>query len=249
MTTSTNPSSDTRKTAPLIQWLRVHKSYGNGRPVFQDVNLEINKGDFVFLMGPSGAGKSTFFKLLLAMELPSRGHVLFNGRSLQRMSSYDIPYFRRRMGIIFQDPKVIMDRTVLENVTLPLEIAGKDPKFARSKAVQVLTVLGLDPGLDSKCSRLSVSEQQLVAIARAVVNDPVLLLWDEPAGKLDEETHLQVMGLLGNIHVRGTTVIIASHQPSLVDTVPHGRVLAIHDGGILERVILPDKTVWRQPSP
>jgi len=242
---STISSSDIRQSALLIQCLHVYKSYGNGRPVFQDVNLEINKGDFVFLMGPGGSGKSTFLRLLLAMESPSRGHILFGGRSLQRMSPKEIPYFRRRTGIVLQDPKLVMDRTVLENVSLPLEIAGKDAKFVKSKAVQVLGMLSFDHKLDCKCSRLSVSERQLTAIARAVVNDPVLLLWDEPSGKLDEEAHYKVMGLLGNIHVRGTTVIMASHQPSLLDIVPHGRVLAIHDGGILERVVVSNKTVWR----
>jgi cell division transport system ATP-binding protein len=138
-----------------------------------------------------------------------------------------------------------MDRSVLDNVSLPLEIAAKDPKLAKSKAVRILSLLSFDRKLDTMCSRLSVSEQQLVSIARAVVNDPVLLLWDEPSGKLDEETQDRVMGLLANIHVRGTTVIVASHQPSLLDIIPHGRVLAIHEGSILERVVVSGTTVWR----
>jgi len=236
---STISLSDRRQAPPLIQCLSLFKSYVKGRDVLRDVSFEVNKRDFIFLTGPGGAGKTTFLKLLLGIEPPDRGHILFEGQSLQRMSPKDIPPFRRRTGVVFQDLKLLAHRTVYENVALPLDIAGMSGALVKNKVLNVLRLLGLDHKTGSKCDRLSTTEQQLTAIARAVVNDPVLLLMDEPAGKIDEETLCRVIELIGSIQVRGTTVIVASREGGLREHIHDARSWTIRDGRVLEQEPLP----------
>jgi cell division transport system ATP-binding protein len=246
---STISLSDKRQAPPLIQCLRLFKSYIKGRDVLRDVSVEVNKRDFILLTGPSRSGKTTFLKLLLGIEPPDRGHILFGGQSLQRMSPKDMPRFRRRTGVVFQDLKLLKHRTVFENVALPLEIAGKSGNLVKDKVLEILRMLGLDRKTGSKCDRLSTTEQQLTAIARAVVNDPVLLLMDEPAGKLDEETLYRVVELIGSIQVRGTTVIVVSSEWGLGEHNGNARLWTIRDSRVLEQEPLPHTQRQAVPTP
>src|SRR5207249_11052115 len=181
-----------------------------------DINLEVKRGEFVFLGGPSGAGKSTLLKLLFRQEEPSEGQILIDGKNVTRLPNRQVAQLRRKIGLIFQEFKLLPDLTVLDNVALAAEVIGISKKVSRAKAYQLLRELGLKERYDSKPLSLSGGEQQRVAIARALVNEPMLVLADEPTGNLDAEVAEETMRLFLKIHERGTTVLLATHDTGVL---------------------------------
>ena len=196
----------------MIKLHRITKYYENKIPAINDFNLNISKGEFVFITGPSGAGKSTLIKLIFSSEQPNTGKIVVNNENITRMSSKEIPYFRRKVGVVFQDFKIIQNRSVYDNVAFPLDIIGTRRKLVKKKVWQVLKWVGLLQKKDSLPSQLSGGEQQRVAIARAIINNPILLLADEPTGNLDPKLSFEIMKLFKGINARGTTVVIATHD-------------------------------------
>ena len=196
----------------MIKLHRVTKYYENKIPAINDFNLSISKGEFVFITGPSGAGKSTLIKLIFSSEQPNTGKIVVNNENITRMHSKEIPYFRRKVGVVFQDFKIIQNRSVYDNVAFPLDIIGTRRKLVKKKVWQVLKWVGLLQKKDSLPSQLSGGEQQRVAIARAIINNPILLLADEPTGNLDPKLSFEIMKLFKAINARGTTVVIATHD-------------------------------------
>jgi cell division transport system ATP-binding protein len=196
----------------MIKLHRITKYYENKIPAINDINLSIRKGEFVFITGPSGAGKSTLIKLIFSSEQPNTGEIVVNNENITRMSSKEIPYFRRKVGVVFQDFKIIQNRSVFDNVAFPLDIIGTRRKLVKKKVWQVLKWVGLLQKKDSLPSQLSGGEQQRVAIARAIINNPILLLADEPTGNLDPKLSFEIMKLFKAINARGTTVVIATHD-------------------------------------
>lgn len=220
----------------VIQCFHLYKSYVRGADIFHDAGIQIQKGDFVFLMGASGAGKTTFLRLLLGLEPVDRGYIIVEGRNLQRIPERQLPYLRRRMGVVFQDFKLLERRTVFENVALPMEVAGKPQSHIAKKVPQVLRFVGLEKKMNVSCRQLSGGEQQRVAVARAVSNDPVIVLADEPTGNLDEDAAQEVMDLFKRFHSQGGTVVLATHDRSLPSFVSESRVVVIHQGRILDQI-------------
>jgi cell division transport system ATP-binding protein len=196
----------------MIKLHRVTKYYENKIAAINDINLNIKKGEFVFITGPSGAGKSTLIKLIFSSERPNTGEIVVNNENITRMSSKKIPYFRRKVGVVFQDFKIIQNRSVFDNVAFPLDIIGTRRKLVKKKVWQVLKWVGLLQKKDSLPPQLSGGEQQRVAIARAIINNPILLLADEPTGNLDPKLSFEIMKLFKAINARGTTVVIATHD-------------------------------------
>ncbi len=203
----------------MIQLFHVFKSYGPGHPALVDVNLEIAKGEFVFVSGSSGAGKTTLLKLLFAMEMPDRGQILINGRNVARIRPSQIPYLRRTIGFIFQDFRLLAEKTVLENVALPMRILGAPPRVIGRRVHDVLRLVGLEQKKEARPSHLSGGEQQRVCIARALVNSPPILLADEPTGNLDTDLALEIFELLKQINGKGATVVVATHDRQIVRTI------------------------------
>jgi cell division transport system ATP-binding protein len=216
----------------LVQFFHVFKDYRN-QPALLDVNLAVEKGEFVFLTGPSGAGKSTLLKLIFCAERAQRGQILVNGRNIVRIRDGAVPFLRRNIGVVFQDFKLLPPASVFENVALALEVLGMPPRDVRRKVAAVLQSVGLSHKHDAPAQRLSGGEQQRVAIARALVNDPAILLADEPTGNLDDERTEDIMALLSDAHARGTTVLVATHDRGLLSRYPR-RTLTLEQGRILE---------------
>ncbi len=204
-------------TDPFVRMYHVSKSYMAGTFALHDVSLEVDRGEFVFLTGPSGAGKTTLLKLLFAAERPSEGQIILRGRNITRLREYGIPALRRRIGVVFQDFKLLGHRSVEENVGMALEVRGTPPREIRSRVFRVLKQVGLQHRRYHRAEALSGGEQQRVALARALVNDPELLLADEPTGNLDPELTLEIMDLIASAGARGTTVVVATHDLSLID--------------------------------
>jgi cell division transport system ATP-binding protein len=194
----------------------VSKSYSAGSFALRDVSLEVGRGEFVFLTGPSGAGKTTLLKLLLAVEQPSEGQIVVLGRNIARLGEVAVPDLRRRIGVVFQDFKLLPARTVEENVGLALDVVGAPRRRARAKVFGVLKQLGLQHRRYHHPLSLSGGEQQRVAIARALVNEPDILLADEPTGNLDPDLTVEIMDLIAGAATRGTTVLVATHELALV---------------------------------
>ncbi len=194
----------------------VSKSYSAGSFALRDVSLEVGRGEFVFLTGPSGAGKTTLLKLLLAVEQPSEGQIVVLSRNIARLGDAAIPDLRRRIGVVFQDFKLLPARTVEENVGLALDVVGAPRRKARAKVFGVLKQLGLQHRRYHHPLSLSGGEQQRVAIARALVNEPDILLADEPTGNLDPDLTVEIMDLIASAATRGTTVLVATHELALV---------------------------------
>jgi len=203
----------------MIKLHRVSKYYENKIPALNDINLKINKGAFVFITGQSGAGKSTLIKLIFSSERPNKGEIVVNSKNITRMSQNEIPYFRRKIGVVFQDFKIIQNRSVYENVAFPLDIIGTGRKSVKRKVWQVLKWVGLLQKKDSLPLHLSGGEQQRVAIARAIINNPILLLADEPTGNLDPLLSFEIMKLFKAINARGTTVVIATHDKNTAQKI------------------------------
>jgi len=206
----------------------VHKNYGANKALV-DVTLDISKNEFLFISGPSGAGKTTLLKLLYLGETVSEGQVLIEGMNLSRIPHKRIPFLRRKFGIIFQDYKLIATKTVFENVALVLETMGKKRRFVEKKVKSVLRTVGMENNLHSLPPSLSGGEQQRVAVARAVVGDPTIILADEPTGNLDEDSADIIFELLKRFHIRGATIVIATHDKELIRKTG-GRAIHLKQG-------------------
>ncbi|MFZ3131465.1 MAG: cell division ATP-binding protein FtsE [Desulfosporosinus sp.] len=215
----------------MIQLTNVSKIYPNGARALVDVNLKIGKGEFVFLVGPSGAGKSTLIKLFFRDETPSRGQVMINSKNLVRMKDREVPFLRRNMGVIFQDFKLMTNKTVYENVAFALEVIGVARKEIQLRTRTTLELVGLARKENAYPHELSGGEQQRVCVARAIINNPALLMADEPTGNLDPETAWGIMELLYNINKRGTTIVMATHAKEIVNKMQK-RVIAIENGRV-----------------
>ena len=200
-----------------VRLYHVSKSYLAGSFALRDVSLEFGRGEFVFLTGPSGAGKTTLLKLIFAAERPSEGQIIVLGRNAPRLGAAAIPPLRRRIGVVFQDFKLLPRRTVEENVGLALDVVGTPRRVARAKVFAVLKQIGLQHRRYHHPLSLSGGEQQRVAIARALVNEPDILLADEPTGNLDPDLTIEIMDLIAGAATRGTTVVVATHELSLVE--------------------------------
>ncbi|UCG14363.1 MAG: cell division ATP-binding protein FtsE [Deltaproteobacteria bacterium] len=217
----------------MIQLYHVYKTYGGEQYALQDVTLVVDKGDFLFVTGPSGAGKTTLLKLIFCAESVSRGQILVDGINLQRLKRSRIPYLRRKIGVVFQDFRLLADRTVLANVALALEVTGRPRSYIEKKVRQVLRLVGLDGKETHLCCRLSGGEQQRVAIARAVVSNPTLVLADEPTGNLDDEITLDILELFREVNRRGTTVVLATHNRELMSMVPGAKMGTLRSGRLM----------------
>jgi cell division transport system ATP-binding protein len=218
----------------VIQLFRVSKDYGRFRHALIDVSCNIERGEFVFLTGPSGAGKSTFLKMLFRAESPSSGQILVNGRNIGVLPPSQIPYFRRTVGVVFQDFKLIARKTIFENVTFVQNVMGLPRAEQKRRAYHVLKRVGLHHQMNALPEELSGGEQQRVAIARAIVNEPTLLLADEPTGNLDPALSEEIMRLFAEINIRGTTVLVATHDVELIRRMGK-RVLTLDRGHLRER--------------
>jgi len=219
--------------ATVILFDSVSKTYASqNRPALDGVSLEIEKGEFVFLVGPSGSGKSTFLRLVLREERPNSGQVWVLGKDLNRLSNWKIPSLRRQIGTVFQDFRLLPNKSVFENVAFALEVIGKPRSHIRKVVPEVLEVVGLEDKMQRRPDELSGGEQQRVAIARAFVNRPMLLIADEPTGNLDPNTSVGIMKLLDRINRLGTTVIMSTHDAQIVDQMRR-RVIELETGHVV----------------
>ena len=216
----------------MIQLHNVFMTYQRDATALNGVTLTIPKGEFVFLTGISGAGKSTLLRLLYAALKPTRGQVLVDGQNISRLKPAQIPYLRRNIGIVFQDFKLLQNRTVMENVAITLEVLGWGKKDIGKKCYHILKQMGLDHKINATPLRLSGGEQQRVALARALVNDPKILLADEPTGNLDDDNKEQILTIFREANIRGTTVVVATHDRRLIEN-SHKRVIVLDKGLIV----------------
>ena len=216
----------------MIDLQDVSKTYAAGTPAINDINLHIDKGECVFIVGDSGAGKSTLIKLLLKELEPTSGKIVINGKNLGRMRRKKIPFLRRDIGVVFQDFRLLKDRSVYENIAFAQRVVETPEKIIRRKVPAVLSMVGLAEKYRSYPRELSGGEQQRVAVARALVNNPPILLADEPTGNLDMENTWEIMHLLEEINKRGTTVIVVTHNREVVDAM-RKRVITIRKGVIV----------------
>ena len=210
----------------------VSKVYPGGSVALQDVNVYIEPGEFVFVVGPSGAGKSTFIKMLFREVLPTTGSIFVNGMDILALSPKEIPFMRRQLGIIFQDYRLLPDRTVFENVAFAMQVIEAPHRKIRRQVNNVLDLVGLRHRSNAYPNELSGGEQQRIAIARAIVNDPVFVIADEPTGNLDPETSWDIMEIFKEINSAGTTIVMATHDKDVVDAMGK-RVIAIEQGRIV----------------
>ena len=217
----------------MIKLRNVSKIYANGVRALQNVNLGVQVGDFVFLVGPSGAGKSTFLRILFREELPTEGEVLIDGKDIASMHESSVPYLRRNMGIVLQDFQLLRRRTVAENVAFALRVIGASESTIHSKVQEALEQVGLSHKRRMFPDELSGGEKQRVCIARAIINNPRILITDEPTGNLDPMISLEIMQLFLTINSRGTTVIMATHNHNLVNKL-RNRVIALVEGKIVK---------------
>jgi len=215
----------------MIQVFRLFRNFGP-KVALNNLNFRVRKGEFVFVTGPSGAGKTTLLRVIFGAEKPTSGHILINGINLSRISRSNLDLLRRNIGFVFQDFKLLPTRTVFENVALALEVTGESPSFIRKKTHQTLRLVGLADKEKAFPRQISGGEQQRVAIARAIVRDPLLLLADEPTGNLDPELTKDIMVLFRSIHMRGTTVIVATHSRELLENTAQ-RTIFLNRGMIV----------------
>ncbi|TLM77113.1 MAG: cell division ATP-binding protein FtsE [Actinobacteria bacterium] len=216
----------------MISMRGVSKFYIPEKPALADCDVEIGQGEFVFLVGHSGSGKSTFIKLLLREILPTSGAIVVAGQDLVKMKNWKVPFLRRNIGCVFQDFKLLPNKTTYENVAFALEVIGRSKHVVRTQVPEVLRLVGLEEKIDNYPDELSGGEQQRVSIARAFVNRPPLLLADEPTGNLDPQTSLGIMSLLARINKTGTTVLVATHDREMVDSM-RKRVIALENGRVV----------------
>lgn len=217
----------------MIQLEKVSKVFGTGASGLTDINVTIEKGEFVFLVGPTGSGKTTFFRLLIRDIVPTTGTIIVSDFDLVKLPRKKLPHYRKKIGVVFQNLKLLLDRTIFENIILPLEVAGVKKPEAIQKVDEVMALVGIESHKDKFPIQLSGGELQRAAIARALVLSPDILLADEPTGNLDPKTSNEIVALLEEINKRGTTVIMATHNAEIVNTMKK-RVLAL-DKGTLAR--------------
>lgn len=217
----------------MIQMFHVSKDYEGGTPALRDITLKIGKGDFLFITGPSGAGKTTLLKIMFGSEEPSEGHLLIDGRNYSKISSKEITALRRRMGFVFQDFKLLSNRTVFENVALSLRVMGVGPREVRARVQKMLSYVKLQHRANFKPLMLSGGEQQRVAIARALVKEPAIILADEPTGNLDDALSFDIIDLFREVNNRGTTVVVATHDKALIERFAK-RSIHLEDGRVSE---------------
>ncbi|WP_210469628.1 cell division ATP-binding protein FtsE [Sporosarcina sp. 6E9] len=217
----------------MIVMKDVYKKYTNGVVASNGINIEIGRGEFVYVVGPSGAGKSTFIKMMYREEVPTSGDIIIDGINLATLKRRKVPYLRRRIGVVFQDFKLLPKLNVYENVAFALEVIEETPTRIRKKVTDVLELVGLAHKARMFPNELSGGEQQRVAIARSIVNVPQLVIADEPTGNLDPETSYEIMDIFERINARGTTIIMATHNKDIVNTLKH-RVIAV-EGGLIVR--------------
>jgi len=229
---------ESKKEDAMIQFHNVFMSYQRDAAALNDVSIKVPKGDFVFVTGPSGAGKSTLMKLVYAALVPNRGQVLVDGQNITRLTRTQIPYLRRTIGVVFQDFKLLPNRTVLENVAITLEVLGWNKRDIGKKVYHVLKQMGIEHKINATPLRLSGGEQQRVALARALVNDPKILLADEPTGNLDDENKEQILSIFREANIRGTTVVVATHDRRVIDN-SHKRVIVLEKGRVAEDTDVP----------
>ena len=215
----------------MIKFSHVTKTYRTNVGL-EDVSVDIEKGDFVFLVGPSGAGKSTFIKLILKEINADSGSINVDGQEVTTLSNREIPMLRRKIGIVFQDFRLLPKKTVYENVAFAMEILHKQKRQIRKRVPQVLSLVGISDKADKYPDELSAGEQQRVAIARAIINNPMVLIADEPTGNLDPVTASEIMDLLEQINMRGTTIVMVTHAKDIVDRMKK-RVIAIEKGRVI----------------
>ena len=219
----------------MIQLHNVSLSYQKDATALNDVSLRVSKGEFVFITGTSGAGKTTLLRLLYGALTPTRGQVLIDGQNVSRMSRSQIPLLRRSIGVVFQDFKLLPNRTVFENVAITLEVLGWGRADIGKKVMHILKQLGIESKINHIPQRLSGGEQQRVALARALVNDPKILLADEPTGNLDEANKNQILNIFKDANARGTTVVVATHDRRLIEN-SHKRLVTLSKGDIVEQM-------------
>lgn len=216
----------------MITMTNVSKVYPNGSIALDDITVMIEKGDFVFLVGPSGAGKSTFIKLLFREEQPTAGQIVVNGQNIAAMSAAEIPFLRRSLGIVFQDFRLLPNKTVFANVAFAMEVIESPRREIQKRVNSVLDLVGLRDKVRAFPAQLSGGEQQRVAIARAIVNSPQLVIADEPTGNLDPDTSWEIMQIFQRINTTGTTIVMVTHDKQMVDAMKK-RVIAIEKGRIV----------------
>jgi cell division transport system ATP-binding protein len=216
----------------VIEMQDVWKTYENGTTALQGINVSIKKGEFVYVVGPSGAGKSTLMKLMYRGDRATKGEIIVNGLQLSKLKKRQIPYLRRDIGVIFQDYRLLESMTVYENIAFAMEVIEKPTREIKRRVREVLYMVGLKDRQDHYPDELSGGEQQRVAIARAIVNNPSIIIADEPTGNLDPETSLEIMKILDQINLQGTTVIMATHDKAIVNKIKK-RVIAIEHGQIV----------------
>ncbi len=216
----------------MIEFIDVEKQYEQGNMALNGVNMQIEDGEFCFLVGPSGSGKSTIIKLITGELRPTSGSVHVNGYSLERIRKREVPYLRRTVGVVFQDFRLIANKTVYENVAFAMRVVGAKPKEIRERVPYVLELVGLENKKDRHPGEMSGGEQQRLAIARALVNNPSTIIADEPTGNLDPARSYEIMSLLEEINNLGTTVLVVTHEQELVEAFSK-RVIAIDDGVVV----------------
>ncbi len=216
----------------MIQLHNVSLAYQRDATALNNITLKIEKGEFVFLTGPSGAGKTTLLRLLYGALSPTRGQVLIDGKNVSHMTASQIPHLRRSVGVVFQDFKLLSSRTVFENVAITLEVLGWGRADIGKKVMHILKQIGMESKINLTPQRLSGGEQQRVALARALVNDPKILLADEPTGNLDDANKNQILNIFKEANIRGTTVVVATHDRRLIDHA-HKRLITLSNGEMI----------------
>ncbi|GKV57924.1 cell division ATP-binding protein FtsE [Sporosarcina sp. NCCP-2222] len=217
----------------MIVMKDVYKKYPNGVVAANGINVEINRGEFVYVVGPSGAGKSTFIKMMYREESPTKGDILINGINLATLRNKRVPLLRRQIGVVFQDFKLLPKLNVYENVAFALEVIEESPKVIRKRVNEVLALVGLTQKARMFPNELSGGEQQRVSIARSIVNVPKVVIADEPTGNLDPDTSWEIMKIFEQINALGTTIVMATHNKEIVNTMRH-RVIVV-EGGMITR--------------
>lgn len=215
----------------MIEMQDVYKKYPNGVTAVNGISIQIKQGEFVYVVGPSGAGKSTFIKMMYREEKPTKGDIMINGVNLSRIKNSKVPLLRRNIGVVFQDFKLLQGLTVYENVAFALEVIEEQPKYIKKQVMETLELVGLRHKARMLPTELSGGEQQRVSIARSIVNAPKVVIADEPTGNLDPETSWEIMKIFDEINTRGTTVVMATHNREIVNTIKK-RVIAIESGKI-----------------